>query len=73
MQDIEIPRVLGFESAWRRMTPERALRMFGPRLEKARDCIECRECMERCPYGLEIPELLQEQIALYDGYVAAQQ
>ena len=71
-QGIEIPGVLTFESAWRRMTPERTLRMFGPRLEKARDCVECRQCVERCPYDLAVPELLKEQLALYDQYFPAQ-
>jgi len=31
--------------------------------EKAEDCSECGECMERCPYDLPIPDLLKEKIA----------
>jgi uncharacterized protein len=37
----------------------------------ARRCIECRECVARCPYDLPIPEMLRESIALFDRTVAA--
>lgn len=31
-------------------------------LERARNCTECGECMDRCPYGLAIPDLIRESI-----------
>jgi predicted aldo/keto reductase-like oxidoreductase len=51
---------------FKRMTHERALSFVGPAIEKARTCIECRECISRCPYHLDIPALLKEQIILFD-------
>ena len=29
------------------------------------DCIECGLCKERCPYELDVPALLQRQLAEY--------
>ena len=29
------------------------------------DCVECGLCMSRCPYGLEIPQLLRKNLADY--------
>ncbi|HHX39635.1 MAG TPA: aldo/keto reductase [Armatimonadetes bacterium] len=45
------------------LTEEWAERMM--RIEK---CRECGECMSRCPYGLEIPRLLQEMLADYKAF-----
>ena len=38
-------------------------------VDKAKDCVECRECVEKCPYDLPIPEMLRENIALYERVV----
>ena len=65
-QDIMISTALCIKSAFKRMTTERARSFVGPDIEKARTCIECRECVSRCPYNLEIPTLLKESIALWD-------
>lgn len=35
-------------------------------MKKTRDCIECYECVDNCPYELDIPELLKEN---YDDYM----
>ena len=35
-------------------------------IEKARDCAECRECIEKCPYDLDIPALLKENIEFWE-------
>ena len=34
-------------------------------MEKIEDCVECGVCMSRCPYGLEIPQLLRKNLADY--------
>lgn len=35
-------------------------------MKKTLDCIECYECVDNCPYELDIPELLKEN---YDDYI----
>jgi predicted aldo/keto reductase-like oxidoreductase len=66
-REIAISSVLCAKSAFKRMTVERARSMVGPAMEKARTCLECGVCMTRCPYKLEIPALLKEAVAYWDG------
>lgn len=35
-------------------------------MKKTMGCIECYECVDNCPYELDIPELLKEN---YDNYI----
>jgi predicted aldo/keto reductase-like oxidoreductase len=65
-QGIAISAVLGAKSSSKRFSPERARAMIGPAVEKAKACLECGDCMTRCPYHLEIPKLLKENIAYWD-------
>jgi predicted aldo/keto reductase-like oxidoreductase len=66
-EDIPIQMILGIRSMVRRMG-ERVIREgWGPKaIDKARQCSECGECMERCPYGLPIPELIKENVKWVD-------
>lgn len=43
---------------------------FQEKMNKARNCIECGQCKTRCPYGLDIPELLKRHLEEYDMYLA---
>jgi predicted aldo/keto reductase-like oxidoreductase len=54
------------KSAFKRMSVERARTMVGPHVEKARTCTECRGCVGRCPYNLDIPALLKERLVLWE-------
>lgn len=38
-------------------------------MEKINDCAECRACVSRCPYGLQIPELLRKNYADYQTFL----
>ncbi|NPV10061.1 MAG: hypothetical protein HPY83_19110 [Anaerolineae bacterium] len=42
----------------------------GGAVEAAKGCVECRKCVEKCPYDLPIPEMLKDSIALYERTVA---
>ena len=39
-------------------------------MAKARTCINCHKCSSRCPYSLDTPRLIREQVAWYDGFCA---
>jgi len=69
-QKIVISEVLTVESVIKRMPFHRANTLAGQVMESARDCIECRECVGRCPYSLNIPELVRQKIAVWDSYLA---
>ncbi|MDR1136765.1 MAG: 4Fe-4S dicluster domain-containing protein, partial [Synergistaceae bacterium] len=68
-QGIAISSILPIKSMIKRFTPERAAAMVGPAVEKARTCLECGACTTRCPYHLEIPQLLKERVAYWDSRV----
>ena len=60
---IYIQFALGVRSMVRRMGDQILQQpMFRDIWEKARDCTECGECMERCPYGLPIPDMIRENL-----------
>jgi predicted aldo/keto reductase-like oxidoreductase len=66
-QGIAISMALCTKSSVKRFTPDRSQAMIGPAIEKARTCLECGDCMARCPYHLNIPKLLKENIAYWDS------
>ena len=65
-QGVHISLALNVENSFKRMPAERARSMIGQSIEKARTCLECRICVKRCPYKLDIPSLLKEKIEAYD-------
>ena len=42
---------------------------YQARMAKVKDCIHCGACKSRCPYGLDTPELVRTQYALYLEFV----
>lgn len=48
------------------LTPE-----WREKMHKIDSCIDCGLCKSRCPYGLDIPNLLREQLLDYDEFCAA--
>ena len=69
-QDISISGVLTIQSMIKRMPPQRAIGMGERNMETARTCIECRECVKRCPYDLDIPVLIKEKLSIWDQFLA---
>lgn len=54
----------------RRMSPAKAANFSAKAMDSVRNCIDCGECMERCPYDLPIPEMLKEHLAMYEAHLA---
>lgn len=67
-QSIPISTVLVAKSFVRRMPYDRVLSFVGEPFKAAQACTECRQCAERCPYGLDIPLLLKKQRAYWQTY-----
>ncbi len=67
-QEIHIPTALGFRSFVKRFPPARTIALVAANMKKAETCIECGECIEKCPYDLPIPDLIRENLALYREY-----
>jgi predicted aldo/keto reductase-like oxidoreductase len=61
--EIPIQFVLGMRSMIKRMGPAMLQTpMFKNMLEKAADCTECQDCVERCPYDLPIPDMIKTNL-----------
>lgn len=66
-EDIEINSCVRMSLWIRRFPTEPCLNEeFQEKMEKTKDCTECRQCVSKCPYELDIPELLKEN---YEDYI----
>ena len=68
-QGVQIPSVLIFQAAAKRLSREGVEGWIGKAMESVEQCIECGECEQKCPYHLPISDLLKENLALYNQYV----
>jgi predicted aldo/keto reductase-like oxidoreductase len=65
--EIPIQFALGVRSMVKRMGPGILQQpMFKDIREKALNCTECGDCMERCPYDLPIPDMIKENLKWLD-------
>ena len=62
---VEIPKVMMIRSQARRLDKESFLAFNRGAAETIDNCINCGDCLPRCPYHLPIPDVLQEQAAIY--------
>jgi Fe-S oxidoreductase len=56
--------LLGRMPVGRNVTPKAREEM-----ERIDSCINCRHCADHCPYGLDTPALLRENLAFYRAFV----
>ena len=70
-QEVPISTVAFARIFARQMPRDQVLEMLEEPMEQARECVECRECVERCPYDLSIPEMIKDNIAFYEQYSQA--
>jgi uncharacterized protein len=69
-QGIKISLVLIVHSIMKRMNYKAAGKFVEPAMRTAAECIECGECVERCPYDLPIPDLLKERRKMWAEFAA---
>jgi predicted aldo/keto reductase-like oxidoreductase len=69
-QEIAISFAMNIETVTKRNSYATSIELGGPVMEAARTCIECGACAGRCPYNLDIPNLLKERVEYWDGFVA---
>lgn len=65
---VRITPAMMFRVASIRMSPAKAVAFAAQNMETVRACTACGECLAKCPYGLPIPDMLAEHLALYDRY-----
>ncbi|MFC1858706.1 aldo/keto reductase [Thermodesulfobacteriota bacterium] len=70
-QNVEIPEVLLFQPLTKRISPAGVIHMTKTAMAGVENCIECGECIEKCPYDLPIPDLLKENLALFKDFLAS--
>ena len=67
-QGVRISLVVNLRSFWRRYSPAHFRRgWLATGVESGRNCIECGECEEKCPYHLPIREMLAENLVFFDS------
>jgi uncharacterized protein len=70
-EDIPIPTVNFLKVHSMQMPVDRVVtESHSDAVDKARSCTECRQCVDRCPYDLDIPSLLKENSAFYHEFAA---
>ena len=46
--------------------------MWRENMERIEQCVGCGQCRERCPYGLDVPELLKQNLADYRRIISGE-
>ncbi|BCS52718.1 aldo/keto reductase [Geobacter sp. SVR] len=66
---VMITPAMGYPIVASRMSPAVAVQFSQKPMESVPLCNECGACVERCPYELQIPEMLKANRALYEKHL----
>jgi len=64
-EGVAISQVLLFKSQTKRFPPEMAIKLSAGPMETAENCVQCEECLEKCPYELPVPDMISESLEYY--------
>ncbi len=64
-QGVQIPSVLLVKTQAKRFTPKQLLVTSKDAVATGEKCVECGECVEKCPYHLPVPEMLKESMEIF--------
>jgi hypothetical protein len=70
-QGVMITPAMAYKVIASRMSPKVAVEFSKIPMASIALCTECRECVERCPYELPIPDILKIHYDLYEQHKAA--
>jgi predicted aldo/keto reductase-like oxidoreductase len=68
-QGVQIPKVLLIKSQVRRFSPKQLAVVAKEAAASVEQCIDCRECEEKCPYHLPVPEMLKENSEIFKKFL----
>jgi len=68
-QKVAISSILLLEKSTKRLPFKRVVKHVEHIMKTAPNCTECRVCVPRCPYKLDIPVLVKEKLDIWDRYV----
>lgn len=67
---VSITNAMMYQVVAKRLSPAKAVKFSRESMESVRQCIACGECLDRCPYGLPIPDMLAELLEMYERHCA---
>jgi predicted aldo/keto reductase-like oxidoreductase len=69
-QDVQISKVLLIKSQVRRFSPKQLVFMAKDAVASVEECVDCGECVEKCPYHLPVPDMLKENVEVFRKFLA---